>query len=134
MAREKKVVDASIVVKWFAQEPDSPAALRLRDQHISGEILLIAPELIFLEVLNALRYKKGNDARALAEANDLLWQTQIHIEKTNQQTIEKAVFAAIKYNLTIYDALYVVMAQLHGIPLITADAALSKAPNTVLLQ
>ena len=57
MEREKKVVDASVLFKLYAHEAGSDKAIMLRDAHVDGKILLIVPELIFLEVLNAMRYK-----------------------------------------------------------------------------
>ena len=46
VAWQEKVVDASVVVKWFADEEGSDRALKLRDGHIGGELSLVAPELI----------------------------------------------------------------------------------------
>jgi len=45
------VVDASVVVKWFVYEGNSDKALEIRDEYISGELKLIAPEIINFEVL-----------------------------------------------------------------------------------
>ena len=44
------VVDASIVVKWFVEEKWSDEASSL----LEAEVTLIAPELLFAEVSNAL--------------------------------------------------------------------------------
>ncbi|HLC75186.1 MAG TPA: type II toxin-antitoxin system VapC family toxin [Candidatus Nanoarchaeia archaeon] len=55
MAREKKVIDASIAVKLFVEEENSSKAEALVEQHIKGEILIVVPGLIFFEVMNALR-------------------------------------------------------------------------------
>ena len=55
MERQKKIVDASVMVKIFAEEEDSDKASKLLEEHINGNVTLMAPELIFLETLNALR-------------------------------------------------------------------------------
>lgn len=73
MAGEKKVVDASVVIKWFVNEHGSDAATELRNKH------------------------------------------------------------ALQYKLTLYDALYVAIAQTFGLPLVTEDAALLKVPNSIQL-
>ena len=73
--------------------------------HVSGKILLIALELLLLEVLNTLRYK-GHDERALEKANLALWNIQLHLEHTNSSLLQRAVGIALKYHLTIYDAVY----------------------------
>lgn len=44
------VIDASVAVKWLAEEEFSTQAFQL----LFGEIRLIAPDLIFAEVANAL--------------------------------------------------------------------------------
>mgnify|MGYP001614629008 CR=1 FL=1 len=133
MAREKKVVDASVVVKWFLDEEGSKEALQLRSEHISGKISLVVPDLLFLEVLNALRYKGGTQ-KTLAEANRALWDIQFHIEKNSSFLMEKAAVLALEYNLSLYDALYLALALLYGCPLVTVDSALAKAANVLVLK
>lgn len=41
----RRVVDASVAMKWIVNEPGSAAALRLRREH-----RLLAPDLIFCRV------------------------------------------------------------------------------------
>lgn len=47
MAREKKVIDASIVVKWFIADERSKEALDLRFDHLAGHIAPVVSELLF---------------------------------------------------------------------------------------
>ena len=133
MAREKKVVDASVVVKWFLDEEGSKEARQLRSEHISGKISLVVPELLFSEVLNALRYK-GGTKESLSQANRALWDIQFHIEKNSSFLLEKATHLALEHNLSLYDSLYLALALLYGCPLITADTSLAKAANVVVLK
>ncbi|MGH6916162.1 MAG: type II toxin-antitoxin system VapC family toxin, partial [Geminicoccaceae bacterium] len=44
------VVDASVAIKWFIQEPDRAAARRL----LEPDKRLVAPELLVAEVANAI--------------------------------------------------------------------------------
>ena len=133
MEKQKKVIDASVVVKWFLNEECSKEALKIREDHIFGEVNLIIPELAFMEVLNALRYKKV-DIKRLLEVNKSLFEEQFQIEKINYSVLNKAVENSIKYGITIYDSLYVTIAQLHGAFLITADSELYKIPNVIALD
>jgi len=48
------VIDASVAVKWFVEEPDSSAAHRLLEAHATGETTLVAPDLVVYEVSNVL--------------------------------------------------------------------------------
>jgi predicted nucleic acid-binding protein len=133
MEREKKVVDASVAVKWFLDECDSDKAIKLWKKHKSQEIRIIVPELLFIEVLNALKYKKLNEEE-LKKVNEALWNSQFIIEKLNKTILDKSAAISIKNNLTIYDSIYIALSQLHGCVLITADESLSKHENVNLLN
>mgnify|MGYP001607985802 CR=1 FL=1 len=132
MERQKKVIDASIVVKWFQKEEHREEAIELRNEHINEQIIIIVPEIIFLEVLNALRYK-GGSKEELEEANNLLWDIQFQIEYMNQFLLKKAIDLTVQYDLTLYDAIYAALSQIHGCPLITEDEKLKKIPSAVEL-
>jgi predicted nucleic acid-binding protein len=125
MARQKKVVDASILVKWFAKENGSDKTEQPLEAHVRGDLLLIVPELVFLETLNALRYKGCTEERLAVIARTLV-NAQFHTEMLNVLLLEKTCHEAIMNNLTIYDALYAALAQLHDCPLVTADEKLKK--------
>jgi len=133
MERQKKIIDASVIVKWFLNEKDSDKALKIREDHILGKITLIVPELMFLEVTNALRYKKL-DQDKLSYTNKSLWKYQFKIQNLNEDLLKKATSIAIKYNITIYDSLYIALAQTHKTSMITADKALYKIPNVIALE
>lgn len=133
MAREKKVIDASVLVKLFLHEENDDKAFALVQDHVEGKTLIIVPELVFLEVINALRYKK-QDLDALDKANQRLWKLQFHVERMNAFLLKRTAELALKFNLTLYDACYAALSSNFGAPLITADTALSKVPNVVLLN
>ena len=133
MEREKIVIDASIAVKLFVEEIDTSKAEALIEHHINGDLLIILPELIFLEVANPLRYnKKVNDA--LSRAVERLFQMQFRVERMNEFIVKKAVEIALHYNITVYDAVYAAIAQLYGISFITADKQLEIIPNVILVE
>ena len=65
------VVDASIVVKWLVQEQWSDDLSHL----LEAEATLIAPELVFAEICNALwaAHRRGEiGSQDLADATDAL--------------------------------------------------------------
>lgn len=133
MEKQKKVIDASVIVKWFLNEENSEKALKIREDHILEKTILIIPELTFIEILNALKYKGANVQRLL-DVNKSLWGMQFKVEKINSFILDKAIENAIKYNITIYDSLYVTIAQIYGTSLITADKELLKIPNSISLD
>ena len=122
------VVDASVLTKWFVEdnEPDRDRALALKDLHVSGRSVIHVTQLTFLEVLNAIRFgfktKEEHGARAIAGLEDL----HLKITATDFQLLRKANAIAWAYKITIYDALYVALAEQIAFPLITADDAMVK--------
>ena len=122
------VVDASALVKWFLHEQgsDRDRAIALRDLHISGRSTIFMPQFALLEVLNAVRFspkaKEEDGETALEALHDL------HLEAKPPEValLRKANAIAWAYKITIYDALYVALAEQLGYPLITADEVMIK--------
>jgi predicted nucleic acid-binding protein len=122
------VLDASVLVKWFLhqQEGDRERALALRDLHISGRSTIFVPQLALLEILNAIRFspraKEEDGALALEALEDLHLETK----PPDFGLLRKANAIAWAYKITLYDALYVALAEQVGYPLITADEVMVK--------
>ena len=117
------VLDASVVTKWFVErnEPDRERALALKEIHVSGRSIIYVMELTFLEVLNAIRFGSGTKEEQGARAIAGLVELQLEIVRTDFPLLRKANAIAWAYKITIYDALYVALAEQVGYPLITAD-------------
>lgn len=122
------VVDASVLTKWFVEhdEPDRDRALALKEFHVSGRSTIYVTEITFLEVLNAIRFgskaKEEHGARAVAGLEGL----NLTVTETDFQLLRKANAIAWAYKLTVYDALYVALAEQLGYPFITADEVMIK--------
>ncbi len=122
------VVDASVIVKWFLQnqEADRDRALALRDLHISRRSTIFVPNLVLLEVLNAVRFSP----KAMEEDGELALEAlqDLHLETKPSEfdLLRKANAIAWAYKITICDALYVALAEQVGYPLITADEVMVK--------
>ena len=43
------VLDCSVAAKWVLPEPDRTAALSLFERYASGEVMLIAPDILLAE-------------------------------------------------------------------------------------
>ena len=46
------VVDSSVAIKWFVEEPYSAEAHRLLEAYETGTLILLAPDLLYAEVGN----------------------------------------------------------------------------------
>jgi len=116
------VIDASVAVKWYTTvgEDDLAQADGLLQGYVDGSCQFIAPTLIIYELGNALRFnpnfKVAEVRRAIKDFLDL----QITLEDSHK-ILESAVDLAFRHSFTVYDAAYAALAQIHGIPMITAD-------------
>jgi predicted nucleic acid-binding protein len=90
---------------------------------------LIAPELIDIEVLSAIRgwYRGGHITRARAELAiaDLVMD---QLERVPHHSLLLRCWQ-LRDNLTCYDASYVALAEAQDLILVTADARIAKAPG-----
>ncbi|HZD42159.1 MAG TPA: type II toxin-antitoxin system VapC family toxin [Terriglobales bacterium] len=122
------VLDASVLVKWFLyeNEGDRDRALALRDLHISARSKIHIPRLALLEVLNAIRFSRKADEEDGEAALEMLLDLHLEIEPGDVNVLRKASAIAWAYKVTIYDALYVALAEQVGFPLITADEVMVK--------
>lgn len=122
------VLDSSVIVKWFLhhQEADRDKALALRDLHIAGRSKIHIPRLALLEVLNAIRFNSKADEEDGAMALETLQDLHLEINSGDINVLRKTNAIAWAYKITIYDALYVALAEQIGYPLITADEVMVK--------
>ena len=121
------VVDTCVVVKWFLPEVDSDRALMLRESFQAGAINLLAPDLLLIEFANVLW--KQRQALDLEEAGRILvelrtWDLDLI---ASDKLLDDALRLAYEYQRTVYDALYLALAQQEGCDLITADERLYNA-------
>jgi len=120
------VVDASVVVKWFSREKDSDLAVRIRDQHIAGRLVIVSPDLLMYEVSNALRYNPSFSADDIRGAIEDILDLDFDLIAPNEEVLGKAIEHALKRGLTVYDACYIALAESMGLELITGDEKLYK--------
>ena len=79
-----------------------------------------------LEVLNAIRFNSRADEEDGETAIETLQDLQLEINAGDINVLRKTNAIAWAYKITIYDALYVALAEQIGYPLITADEAMVK--------
>jgi predicted nucleic acid-binding protein len=117
------VVDASIIVAALGDDggDGDRARQRLRSEQLS------APGLIDLEVLSAWRrlvsVGQMDDRRARLAMEDLL---ALPLQRVPHGPLLVRCWE-LKDNLTIYDAAYVALAELHEANLVTADRRIERA-------
>jgi len=121
--RKRVVLDASAVAKWYFREEESEEMKALRTKIVTGEVEAHVPDLAFVELANVLRYAKGSSAAVVASGIRAAMVLGMRIHRF-EELFEKAAEIAFAKNLTIYDATYVVLAELEDAPLVTYDREL----------
>ncbi len=118
------VVDASIIVHLIADATVDSNIVEI----VRRAEKLVAPHLIDLEVLNALR-KKLQQNRYSRERLELAFEdfNSIPIERLSTNYLNSRIWELCN-NLTPYDASYVALAESLNIPLLSRDAKMAGAP------
>src|SRR5437879_1792676 len=65
---ETFVLDCSVAAKWVLPEPGTAPALRLFERYTSGEILLVAPDLLLAEFASLLAKRSRRKQISTEEA------------------------------------------------------------------
>jgi predicted nucleic acid-binding protein len=120
------VIDASVVIKAYVPEILSNKAEEVMSRVADGELVLLAPDLLYPETGNIL-WKKGRlHELTLAEADeivDAIIALPIRIE-ASRPVMPLAVAIAMQSGITVYDAMYVAVARIYETRVITADKKL----------
>lgn len=116
---------------------ESPDALAWFERVEAGEVGAQWPDLVYLEVANALRtYVRARQVtrdEAITRLDRVLRWPVESVRLSELAT--EALVLAFDRGITPYDASYVVLAELRGATLVTADRTLAAAtPNSVLLD
>lgn len=121
------VVDASVGIKLFIDEPLSEQAQRLFDGLSSAiPAELYVPDLFFIECANILWKYTRRYGRPLEDSlADLADLRCLDLRTTpTADLMEDALSLAAQTGLTAYDTCYAALARRLDIPLVTADARL----------
>lgn len=127
------VLDASIALAWFVDEPVSAHARQVAQALVNGGRALV-PSLWHLEVANGLavaerrRILTAADVSACVAQIERLLSEAIESE-TDIVSVRQAVTAAQLNELSAYDAVYLEMARRERLPLATLDQKLQRSAS-----
>jgi predicted nucleic acid-binding protein len=133
ISRPLAVIDASVVVKWLLRdEPDSHLADSIFADFREGRIEVLAPAHLRYEVPSAIRnaLRTGrmtpDDGRA-ALIDFFAWQIPT---VDDDDLIEAGFDQALRYGCSLYDGLYLALAENLGCRFVFADRRLRNTLGT----
>ena len=131
------VVDTSALIRLFV--PDGPVPDGFEDFLHGverGTNSAIAPELLVAEAANVVNKKRISGELHGDESNQLLVDIlSIPIRLfPHRPILMKAFDLAREYQLTVYDTLYLALAEEHGAVIFTVDRKLFKAASNLRLM
>ncbi|HCS78866.1 TPA: hypothetical protein DIV55_03915 [Patescibacteria group bacterium] len=134
----RRVIDNSVVFKWFAEETDSDRAKKYLEDFVAGKDKILIPTLLFYEFGQACR-NGALPSQAISRIMELMQKLPFQIEDVGFTSFRKIYQIASEYDLSFYDASYVTLMQKHDCELVTADKKLynklkTKLKRTTLLQ
>lgn len=118
------VIDASAAAEYLLR-----TSLGREIADVIEDAILLAPELLDVEVLSVLRRavlrRRLDESRAVLALQDLAdWQ----IDRISHTELIQPAWRH-RHNVSAYDAMYVVVARIYDVPLLTADGPLTRAPE-----
>ena len=125
------VVDSSVCIKWFCLEEETDKALFLRESYIKGTKILAIPDLILYEVAYALRHNKKVQEHDVQEAVESMFKLGVDIIVPTTEMLNSAITLAFAFNITVYDAVFLALADILSFECITADEKLYQKTKTL---
>lgn len=122
------ILDTSVVVKWFSEynEDDMEKALSLRDKILEGEFNIIAPDLLFYELANVLRYNSRFTNKDVKDAVKSVYDMEFEVRGIDATITAHAIDMAFKFDVTVYDSCVMAISQIEDKPFVTADYKFAK--------
>lgn len=127
----RAILDSCVAIKTVLPEEHSEIAARLRDEYVRGIHELLAPDVLPVEFAHAITraHRRGiiSNAEATLGMRDFLQVLpELH---ESILLLPRAFEISLKARIGVYDCLYLALAEREGIPVITTDGPLSKAPG-----
>ncbi len=130
------IIDCSVAFKWFRQEgeEDIDKALGILDSHLHSKEIITVPDLIIYELANVWATKSNLPPERSKVFLKDLENSHLVIESISFGLIDKAVTFSKKFNVSVYDAVYAVLAKEKGCKLITADKKFIEKTNLLFIK
>ena len=120
------VLDASVGLKTLLPEQDSDKALKLRDEYSQGLHELLAPDVFAVEVSHALTRAERARVIQVGDSIGLYGQLLATMPDLHESfpLMPRAIELSSKLRASVYDCLYVSLAERESCQLVTSDKRL----------
>lgn len=115
------VLDTSVAAAWYFPEAFAQAARKYRDGLLAGEVRLLVPSLHYWELANVARtYVRRREVppELAREIYDVHLDAPLEVAEPDRRAV---LNAALEYEATAYDAVYIALALEQDVPLLTAE-------------
>ena len=123
------VIDCSVAASWFIPDEKSSEKDRVLDDIISGELIMIVPDLWWYEITNVVKSAFKRNRITIEEANRIIFflkGIEKEVYSSDWQGQPGILNHSISTDLSVYDAAYFHLAVTTGAFLITSDKELLK--------
>jgi len=124
------VIDASVVLKWYLTDEEwGQEAISILEQHVAGDVVLLAPTILPYEVLNALLVaeKMGRTAENVTE-EAFYGFVELEINFLDPFIdYSDTLYFARTFRRSVYDASYISLAKKNNVSFVTGDKRLYNA-------
>jgi len=117
------VLDTSVVLAWYLNEAFSSAARQWQERILAGTVHAMVPALHYQEFANVLRTavrRKEIEASLAEDISVLHLDAPLDVVEPPRQAL---LATALAFHCTVYDGVYVALAETHGCVLLTAERA-----------
>ena len=118
---EKILLDTSVLVKFFSPDEKDKKIDLLLDKIAQKKIKLILVDVALYELVSALSLSKKISSLTVFENIAAILDLEPEIISFSADLIKRGLIFMEKFNLTIYDSLFIAAAEQKKVPLLTAD-------------
>jgi predicted nucleic acid-binding protein len=116
-----RILDTSVACAWYLPEELTPAARRWQRIMLDGRAELLVPSFHFWEFGNVLRthVRRGDlESDLAAEIYGVHLDAPLMVSEPDR---DRVLAVALRYEATVYDAVYLSLSLEQQIPLLTAE-------------
>lgn len=118
---DKIILDTSVLIKIFHPSEHGAVADRLLSALSQKKLSFVLPDIALYEFVNALKFSKKADKEFVLQAIKTVFSLNPKIITYSDALIEKTLYLIDKYPIAVYDAVFIAVAEMEKIPLLTAD-------------